>query len=291
MIHTPCLQDLIQNPNPLTISGHWSVIQWIPNIITRECFNIGVTIQSSSGSIKYIKTIDQDNLGRFACMFGEEIIDHLQGVIKIAELAFESNLLDISDHINFDQRGAIKGQSGTALIEHLFDSTVPLGQPIVHKKRNHTGFSALNSQALNNHLIDSLKKQNQYEYENIVAQNTTISINNKSLYIPLRPKDKQIIGNWTSNVFSDVKRLKTEYLQTINDLRTASDTYKFEPALFALRPNQENLQHLSQSKIDTIYETLDKLDSSLKPQGIMLYAEDSIEELSNQISSWYKQAA
>lgn len=284
------LNQLMNNANTPKINGRWMTIQWVPDITTRECFNLGVALDSDGG--KFIKTIDQDNLSRFACIFGEDILDHVRKIIKIAEMAFNNNIYDISDQIKFDERGLIRGRSGTSLVNHLYELTVPLGRPKVLKnKRANSGFIPINLQSLSNNIIDELKLQNAIDYDNIMTQNPNITINDKSIYIPLRPKNKKVIGNWASVVFADIKRVKTDYLQAINDLRTVADSLDKEPALFILKPELENLHKLSQSRQDALDEAIDKLDSSLKPQGINLYTRTSVAELAYDINSWFYKAS
>lgn len=279
---------LIQNTNNQHISGDWMVIQWTPDITTRECYNLGVAIDT--GTTKYIKTIDQDNLSRFACMFGEEILDHVKKITKIAEMAFNQNIYDISDQIKFDKRGPVRGISGSSLIEHLFELTVPLGRPKKESKRLNSGFSPINLQTLSNNMIDELKNQNSLTYDEMICQDMNIVINQKSIYMPLRPHKKEIVGNWASVVYSDVKRVKTDYLQAVNDLRTVSDSLNREPAIFILKPNQENFDKLQKSRQDSFDETLDKLDSSLKPQGIQLFSRTSVADLARDVEEWFAQA-
>ena len=289
-MNIPTLDQLIQSANTPKIHGEWMVIQWIPDITTRECFNLGVALDADG--TKFIKTIDQDSLARFACMFGEDVLDHVRKLIKISEMAFNNNIYNISDQIKFDKRGPVRGKSGASLVEHLFELTVPLGRPkISQNKRINSGFTSVNLQSLSNNLIDALKFQNALEYDEIVAQSANITINDKSVYMPLRPKKKSIVGNWASVVFADVKRVKTDYLQALNDLRTVSSSQKKEPALFILKPTSENYSKLSQSRIDALDEAIDKLDSSLEPQGIKLFSRTSVEDLAMDISIWYQQAS
>ncbi|MDI3455222.1 hypothetical protein QLG01_18690 [Acinetobacter sp. V89_4] len=288
-MNIPTLDQLIQNANTPKVHGEWMVIQWTPDVTTRECFNLGVALDADGS--KFLKTIDQDSLSRFACMFGEEILDHVRKLIKISEMAFNNNIYNISDQIKFDKRGPVRGKSGSALVEHLFELTVPLGRPNhIKNKRVASGFTSINLQSLSNNVIDALKFQNALEYDEIVAQSTNIIINDKSIYMPLRPKNKAIVGNWASAVFADVKRVKTDYLQALNDLRTVSDSLKKEPALFILKSTSENYSKLPQSRIDALDEAIDKLDSSLKPQGIKLFSRTSVDELASDINIWYQQA-
>lgn len=286
-MNNPNLTQLIKNVSNQNIQGDWMVIQWVPDIATRECFNLGVAIDANGS--KFIKTIDQDNLSRFACMFGEEILDHVKKITKIAELAFTNNIYEISDQIHFDQRGPVRGLNGTSLVEHLFELTVPLGRPKIPSKRINSGFTPMNLQSLSNNIIDELKFRNELNYAEIVAQNFNITINEKSVYMPLRPQNKKIVGNWASVVYADIKRVKTDYLQALNDLRTVSDSLKRAPALFILKPSEDNFNKLSQSRKDAWDEAVDKLDSSLKPQGIELFSRSSTVELALDIDTWYKQ--
>lgn len=289
-MNIPTLDKLIQNANSPKVHGEWMVIQWIPDISTRECFNLGVALDADGS--KFVKTIDQDNLARFACMFGEDVLDHVSKLIKISEMAFNNSIYNISDQIKFDKRGPVRGKSGSALVEHLFELTVPLGRPKVTKsKRVNSGFTSMNLQSLSNNVIDALKFQNALEYDDIVAQSTNIIINDKSIYMPLRPRNKSIVGNWASVVFADVKRVKTDYLQALNDLRTVSDSLKKEPALFILKPTNDNYSKLTQSRIDALDDAIDKLDSSLKPQGIKLFSRTSVDDLAADINIWFKQAS
>lgn len=288
-MNNPNLNQLIKSVTNHHVNGEWMVIQWTPNITTRESFNLGVAINADG--VKFIKTIDQDNFSRFACMFGEDILDHVKKITKIAELAFNNNIYDLSDQIRFDRRGPIKGVNGASLIEHLFELTVPLGRPKLPSKRVNSGFSAINLQSLSNNIVDELKFQNGLNYSEIVAQNSNITINDKSIYMPLRPQNKRIVGNWASVVYADIKRVKTDYLQALNDLRTVSSSLDRVPALFILKPTQENFNKLSQARKDAWDEAVDKLDSSLKPQGIELFSRSSSSELALDINNWYKKAS
>lgn len=95
----------------------------------------------------------------------------------------------------------------------------------------------------------------------------------------------------TTVVFADPQRIKSDYLQAINDLRTASDAFKREPALFLLKPDQENLMNLQQSRINQIDDVIDKLDSTLSPQGIKLFSATNLGELAREVYEWDKYVA
>ncbi|KCX18155.1 hypothetical protein J472_4353, partial [Acinetobacter baumannii 18689] len=86
-------------------------------------------------------------------------------------------------------------------------------------------------------------------------------------------------------------RIRIDYLQAINDLRTASDHLKKKPYLFILKPDSDNLEHLTPYRIEQIDEIVDKLDSTLKPQGIELYSSTSLEGLASEIYGWEKEVA
>ncbi|EXW73503.1 hypothetical protein J874_4182, partial [Acinetobacter baumannii 44467_1] len=53
----------------------------------------------------------------------------------------------------------------------------------------------------------------------------------------------------------------------------------------------DNLEHLTPYRIEQIDEIVDKLDSTLKPQGIELYSSTSLEGLASEIYGWEKEVA
>lgn len=225
--------------------------------------------------------------------FDEDMKYHAQRVTKLAEMWAYDGCLELSKQLCFEKHGVIRGKSGSKLIEHLFDIAVPLGRAKTPQKRNNAGFHSLNLQQLSNNLIDELKRLDSTGdiFDTLIPPSRLVEINKQNIHIPLRPTHRKTIGNWASVVFADPSRIKADYLQAINDLRTASSELKRDPALFLLKPNQDNLLSLKQSRIDRIDEVVDKIDSTLKPQGIELYTSTSFEGLAHEILRWNKEVA
>lgn len=271
-----------EHSNP-ALSGEWMTIQWIPDLTTKECFNLGVVLKTENEV--FVRTLDGDSFDRFVCIYNEEMKFHAQRITKLAEMWAYDGCVGLSKQLVFDRHGFIRGKSGSQLIDHLFEIAVPLGRPKDIKKRNYSGFHSLNLQQLSNNLIDELKRQDQsgINFEKIIPSSRFIQINKQNIHVPLRPKHEKTIGNWASVVFADPARIKTDYLQAINDLRTASDALKREPSLFLLKPSEENLKNLAPSRINQIDEVIDKLDSTLKPQGINLYSSTTLENLAKEV--------
>ncbi|EXB28295.1 hypothetical protein [Acinetobacter courvalinii] len=273
-----------------SLAGEWMTIQWTPDLTTRECFNLGVVLKTENEI--FVRTIDGDNFDRFGCLFNEEMKLHARRITKLAEMWAYDGCLELSKQLIFDNHGFIRGKSASQLIDHLFEIAVPLGRPKESKKRNNTGFHSFNLQQLSNSLIDELKRQDDgVSFDNLIPHSRFIEINKQNIHVPLRPKHSKIIGNWASVVFADSSRIRTDYLQAINELRTASDELKRKPTLFLLKPDESNLKHLSQSRVDEIDEVIDKLDHTLKPQGIELYSATTIENLAKNIYIWEKNIA
>ncbi|HAV4099003.1 TPA: hypothetical protein JIN69_003767, partial [Acinetobacter baumannii] len=273
------------------LTGEWMTIKWTPDPTTRECFNLGVVLKTENEI--FVRTIDGDSFNRFSCMFGEEMKFHAQRITKLAESWANEGCLELSSQLIFDNHGFIRGKSGSQLIDHLFDIAVPLGRPIIAKKRKNSGFNAFNFQQLSNSLLDELKRQDHdgFSFNKLIPSSRYIEINNQNIHAPLRPVDSDAVGNWASVVFSDPARIRIDYLQAINDLRTASDHLKKKPYLFILKPDSDNLEHLTPYRIEQIDEIVDKLDSTLKPQGIELYSSTSLEGLASEIYGWEKEVA
>lgn len=285
------LERLSKTNSASSLSGEWMTIQWIPDLTTRECFNLGVVLKTENDI--FVRTIDGESFDRFSCIFNDEMKLHAQRITKLAEMWAYDGCLQLSQQLVFDNHGFIRGKSGSQIIDHLFDIAVPLGRPKITRKRTNTGFRSFNLQQLSNSLIDELKRQDHSGtiFDNIIPPSRFIEINRQNIHVPLRPKHHKTIGNWASVVFADAARIKTDYLQAINDLRTASAELKRAPSLFILKPDETNLKHLTKSRVDEIDEVIDKLDSTLKPQGIALYSSTTLEELANEIYNWERNVA
>lgn len=273
------------------LTGEWMTIQWIPNPTTRECFNLGVVLKTENEI--FIRTIDGDSFNRFACMFDEEMKFHAQKITKLAELWAYDGCIELSNQLVFDKHGVIRGKSGGQLIDHLFEISVPLGRPIASKRRKTSGFSSFNFQQLSNNLLDELKRQDSdgFGFAKIIPHSRYLEVNRQNIHAPLRPVGTNTVGNWASVVFADPARIRVDYLQAINDLRTASDYLKKEPSLFLLKPNEDNIKHLPAHRIEQIDEVIDNLDNTLRPQGINLYSSTSIDGLAAEIYTWEKNVA
>lgn len=285
------LERMSKEHSNSALSGEWMTIQWTPDLTTKEFFNLGVVLKTNNEV--FVRTLDGDSFDRFACIYNEEMKFHAQRITKLAEMWAYDGCVGLSKQLVFDNRGFIRGKNGSQLVDHLFEIAVPFGRPKDIKKRNYSGFHSFNLQQLSNNLIDELKRQDQsgIEFESIIPPSRFIQINKQNIHVPLRPKHKKTIGNWASVVFADPARIKTDYLQAINDLRTASDALKREPSLFLLKPSEENLKNLKPSRIDQIDEVIDKLDSTLQPQGIKLYSSVSLEDLAKEVYEWDKKVA
>lgn len=285
------LERLANNSSRPNIFGEWMTIKWTPDLTSGECFNLGVVLRTEQEI--FVRTIDGDNFDRFKCIFDEDMKYHAQRITKLAEILAYDGCLELSSQLNFEKRGFIRGKSGSKLIDHLFEIAVPLGRAKIHQKRQSAGFHSLNLQQLSNNLIDELKRIDLTGdiFDDLIPHSRFIEINKQNIHIPLRPKHNRTIGNWTSIVFADPSRIKADYLQAINDLRTASSELKRKPALFILKPSEDNLLSLKKSRIDQIDEVVDKIDSTLEPQGIELYTSTSFEGLAQEVLNWNKDVA
>lgn len=285
------LERLANSSSIPTVEGEWMTIQWTPDLTTREKFNLGVVLKAKNEI--FLRTIDGDNFDRFTCMFDEEMKHHAERITKLSEMLVHEGCIELSEQLKFDNHGFIRGKSASKLIDHLFEIAVPLGRQRQNRRRANSGFHSLNLQQLSNGVIDELKRQDEFGmvFDDIIPHSRFVEINRQRLHVPLRPKNKRIVGNWASVVFADPKRIKSDYLQAINDLRTASDELKRKPALFILKPNEDNIKHLKKSRIEQIDEVVDYLDSTLKPQGIELYSATSISGLVEDIYQWNNFAA
>lgn len=283
------LQKLAQKHTQHNVEGEWMTVRWIPDATTGECFNLGVGLRTSTGE-GFIRTIDEDNLFRFKCMFGQDFLPHLKKIIKVAELCFDSDCMDISSQISFDRRGKIQGRNGTALIDHLFEIAVPLGRPSEQKTASKSRFASFSGQRLGNELIDLLRAELGVSMENLIPQMRYVTHERLSIHAPLRPIGSNIIGNWASIVYASTPRVKAEYLQAINEVRTASQMTSRKPALFLLRPDEKNLSVLKQSNLDEMHTQCDKLDQTVRAQKIDLFARTNPQELVEDILNWYEDA-
>lgn len=285
------LERLANSSSSPSIFGEWMTIRWTPDLTSRECFNLGVVLRTEQEI--FVRTIDGDNFDRFKCLFDEDMKFHAQRITKLAEMWAYDGCLELSSQLKFENHGFIRGKSGSKLIDHLFEIAVPLGRAKIIQKRNTVGFHSLNLQQLSNNLIDELKRVDLTGdvFDNLIPHSRFLEINKQNIHIPLRPKHNKAIGNWASVVFADPSRIKADYLQAINDLRTASSELNRKPALFVLKPSQENLLLLKQSRIDQIDEVVDKIDSTMKPQGIELYTSTSFEGLAQEILEWNRSVA
>lgn len=126
------IERLSKNKTTTLLTGEWMTIKWTPDLTSQEFFNIGVVLKTDTEV--FIRTIDGDNFNRFSCMFGEEMKFHAQRITKLAESLANDECLELSDQLVFDNRGFIRGKSGSQLIDHLFEIAVPLGRPIISKK-------------------------------------------------------------------------------------------------------------------------------------------------------------
>lgn len=283
------LQQLAQKHTRHSVEGEWMTVRWTPDATTGECFNLGVGLRTSTGE-SFIRTIDEENLFRFRCMFGQDFLPYLKKIIKVAELCFDSDCMDISSQISFDRRGKIQGRNGTALIDHLFEIAVPLGRPSEQRAASKTRFASFSGQRLGNELIDRLRTELGIGMENLIPQMRYVTEGRLSIHAPLRPIGSKIIGNWASVVYASTPRVKAEYLQAINEVRTASEMTGRRPALFLLRANERNLSLLKQSNLDEINAQCEKLDQTVRAQKINLFARTTTEDLVDDILNWYEDA-
>jgi hypothetical protein len=106
------------------VMGQWHQIQIVPDITTRERFNIGVAVEFKDG----IQCKLLENFERFKCLYGESYINTIKLLVEAARLTVESGALVNDNHLYFSKRFSAKGSTEQEVLDYLFDDTVPLNK-------------------------------------------------------------------------------------------------------------------------------------------------------------------
>ena len=105
------------------IKGTWQIIQWCPDLATREWVNIGVGFNDGqSYSFKYITKIEKINM-----IYGDGMGDHLNAVISLVIGFFSKNIFDFSPQIKLIEVGFSQGATINEILDRLFDRIVTFG--------------------------------------------------------------------------------------------------------------------------------------------------------------------
>ena len=106
------------------VRGTWQIIQWCPDLVTQEWLNIGVGFRSNDCQhFQYL-----DHLSKIECVYGKEVADHADAVIKLTKQFFEKKFYTFSPQIKLVEIGVQKGESVQDNLKRSYKRVVTFGK-------------------------------------------------------------------------------------------------------------------------------------------------------------------
>ncbi|MFA3129194.1 DUF3037 domain-containing protein [Acinetobacter pittii] len=279
------LESVLDSQNKRKIKGHWSLIQWNPDIVSEEVHNIGVMLRvGDSCNYKFLDYFD-----RVKCLYDQQAVTHLQDVLELVEGAFNDNHFKISEQIKVLEKGLTKGNTEEEILERLYNRVITLGKP-----HNESQLIARDTFSIvrNNDFIkriprklrEKFMKSERQDLAKLFPTETYITVGDNRLHVPIQSRTHY--GSITSVVTPNINTITNNYLMAATDLMVAAKANNRKPTFFVLQPAESELEKLEHRKVDQIDSTIDSLNFKMRQQGVDLVCESNEQSLMIRMQEW-----
>lgn len=114
--------ELVELCEVSVIKGTWQIVQWCPDLVTREWLNIGVGFKS--GDFQWFKYLD--NFKKIEDIYNKDIADHANEVIKLTTQFFSKKFYEFSPQIKLLEIGFSQGVSAQENLIRSYERVVTL---------------------------------------------------------------------------------------------------------------------------------------------------------------------
>lgn len=279
------LESTLDSQNKRKIKGHWSLIQWSPDIVSEELHNIGVMLRTGdSCNYKFLDYFD-----RVKCLYDQQVVTHLQDVLELVEGAFNDNHFKISEQIKVLEKGLTKGNSEKEILERLYSRVITLGK--LHNESQLIPGDAF-SIVRNNDFIkriprklrEKFMKSDRHELARLFPTETYLTVGDNRLHVPIQSGTHY--GSITSVVTPNINTITNNYLMAATDLIVAAKADNRQPTFFVLQPAESELDKLEDRKVDQIDSTIDSLNFKMSKQGVEVINARSEDDLLATMEEW-----
>lgn len=104
------------------IKGTWQIVQWCPDLVTREWLNIGVGFKS--GDFQWFKYLD--SFKKIETVYGRDIANHANAVIELTAQFFSNKFYVFSPQIKILEIGFSRGSSVEENLNRSYERVVTL---------------------------------------------------------------------------------------------------------------------------------------------------------------------
>lgn len=104
------------------IKGTWQIVQWCPDLSSREWLNIGVGFKSEG--VQHFKFLD--DFKKVECLLGPDMKTHLIAVIELIEEFFSKGIYEFSSQLKLLEIGFSRGISVEENLNRSYETVVTL---------------------------------------------------------------------------------------------------------------------------------------------------------------------
>ncbi|SKA56455.1 hypothetical protein [Photobacterium toruni] len=270
-----------ENLNGNLIIGNSYIIQWMPNIITKEKINIGVVFEEFNNRRKVIKMID--TYERISYMYSKKISFNLDIACELSEYHIRNNRLEnknLTEQINITKLGFTQGNNHNEIISNLYNNLIPLGIKLKERKKN--TLVTKSRETIFKELNNDLKINLSLNYEKHVPVNNYLTVDDNIAYLPFKKENGA--ATLVSTIYVDNQRVKCNLFDGYQDIEIAKNIKENKNnAIFIALPKWSS--ESSKEKI-IIENELDKFYWITKKRNIFVESNSNLKELSQKISNW-----
>jgi hypothetical protein len=270
-----------ENSNGNLVKGNSYIVQWTPNIITKEKINIGVVFEEFNNSRKVIKMIN--TYERISYMYSKKISFNLDIACELSEHHIRNNRLEsknLTEQINITKLGFTQGNNHNEIISNLYKNLIPLGIKLKDRKKN--TLVTKSRETIFKELNNDLKIHLSLDYEKHVPVNNYLTVDENIAYLPFKKENGA--GTLVSTIYVDNQRVKCNLFDGYQDIEIAKNIKENKDnAIFIALPKWNG--ESSKEKI-IIENELDKFYWITKKRNIFVESNSNLKELSQKISNW-----
>lgn len=281
---TSTLFELLEEAqSKAAVQGEWFSVQWCPDLATGERLNIGVGFVHENR----VHTKLLERFERIKCLYDEQGVSQVRLIISFVEEAVQqSHTISPFSQVCYEQKGFAQGESVSEILNNLYSQTVPLGQKPRIRAKNKT-FSSVSRQQLHTELLDNLRLLWDIDFDQFVPEDSYIrSGDGHDLFIPFRDGAERLAG-LASAVSPNPQTVELNLLSAAVEVESAKGLkHVNKPALFILKPDDEQLSMLENDKADRIDGLLERFDWMMNKQGIQVGSHVTTSGLAEEIVQW-----
>lgn len=245
------------------IRGSWSNVRWVPNESTGETLNLGVVFQSASGQRRHrmVETFD-----RIACLYDEGFAAQARFLVRVADEALAAGKPVPARNVFLSESKFASGISADAVVDAMFEATVPLGKP-KRLRATTSAASAADTQSVREQVLDALRLIAGVHAERLITSERSMPVRHGDdmHYLDIPLQSPSALGTIVSARARSASKNELELFRADSELQIARRVYDRDNLfMYVVRAESDEPSMQSDELFDTLTWKLSKLGVTMR---------------------------